>query len=76
MVTSTRPSENASPAGSLLVCSDGLWRYLDGHTVPGAAVHPDGACLDLARELLRHALGSGGHDNVTIVLIPLGGQHG
>ncbi|MCP2344759.1 PP2C family serine/threonine-protein phosphatase [Nonomuraea roseoviolacea] len=72
---SVRVFEPPGP-GSLLVCSDGLWRYLDGHTVPGAAVHPAGASLDLARELLRFALGRGGHDNVTIVLIPLGGQHG
>ncbi|MET7465989.1 protein phosphatase 2C domain-containing protein [Nonomuraea sp. NPDC005501] len=57
--------------GLLLICSDGLWRYLGGYAFPGAA-----APLDLARELLRHALSSGGHDNVTIVLIPVGGQHG
>ncbi len=57
--------------GLLLVCSDGLWRYLDGYAFPSA-----GAPLDLAHELLRHALDSGGHDNVTIVLIPLGGPHG
>jgi serine/threonine protein phosphatase PrpC len=57
--------------GLLLICSDGLWRYLGGYAVP-----PMDTPLDLARELLRHALDSGGHDNVTIVLIPLGGPHG
>ncbi|MER6944994.1 protein phosphatase 2C domain-containing protein [Nonomuraea sp. NPDC000554] len=57
--------------GHLLVCSDGLWRYLDGYTFPRS-----GTPLDMAREMLRHALDSGGHDNVTIVLIPLGGTHG
>ncbi|MEU8102994.1 protein phosphatase 2C domain-containing protein [Nonomuraea muscovyensis] len=57
--------------GLLLVCTDGLWRYLDGYAFPPARTP-----LDLARELLRHALDSGGHDNVTIVLIPLGGKHG
>ncbi|TDC95996.1 serine/threonine-protein phosphatase [Nonomuraea deserti] len=56
--------------GHLLVCSDGLWRYLDGYAFPRA-----GSPLDLAREMLRHALDSGGQDNVTIVVIPLGEAH-
>ncbi|MFF0776389.1 PP2C family serine/threonine-protein phosphatase [Nonomuraea wenchangensis] len=54
-------------AGLLLVCSDGLWRYLDGHPLPAP-----GDPQALARELLRHALDSGGQDNITIALIPLG----
>lgn len=57
--------------GLLLVCSDGLWRYLDGYRFPA-----DGTPLDQVRRMLRHALDSGGHDNVTIALIPLGGTHG
>lgn len=57
--------------GMLLVCSDGLWRYLDGYRFPAT-----GTPLDMAREMLRHALASGGQDNVTIVLIPLGETHG
>ncbi|MBT2229352.1 protein phosphatase 2C domain-containing protein [Nonomuraea sp. NEAU-A123] len=57
--------------GLLLVCSDGLWRYLDGYTFP-----PTGSPRDMARAMLRHALDSGGQDNVTIVLIPLGDAHG
>ncbi|WP_223166829.1 PP2C family serine/threonine-protein phosphatase [Nonomuraea sp. SYSU D8015] len=58
----------APPApGLLLVCSDGLWRYLDGYTFPSA-----GTPLEMAGEMLRHALDSGGQDNVTIALIPLG----
>ncbi|SDH00895.1 PP2C family serine/threonine-protein phosphatase [Nonomuraea jiangxiensis] len=56
--------------GTLLVCSDGLWRYLDGYAFPGT-----GTPLELARELLRQALHSGGQDNVTIVVIPLGDSH-
>ncbi|NRQ32875.1 serine/threonine-protein phosphatase [Nonomuraea sp. NN258] len=60
-----------SAPGTLLVCSDGLWRYLDGYSVPGS-----GSPIELARELLRHALDSGGQDNVTIVLIPVGDQNG
>lgn len=57
--------------GLLLVCSDGLWRYLDGYSFPST-----GSPLDMARAMLRHALDSGGQDNVTIVLIPLGDAHG
>lgn len=57
--------------GLLLVCSDGLWRYLNGYAFP-----PADSPAELARVLLRHALDSGGQDNVTIVLIPFGGSHG
>lgn len=57
--------------GMLLVCSDGLWRYLDGYAFPAT-----GTPIEMAREMLRHALDSGGQDNVTIVLIPLGESHG
>lgn len=57
--------------GSLLICSDGLWRYLDGYRFPTS-----GTPLEQARQMLRHALDSGGQDNVTIVVIPLGGPHG
>ncbi|MGN9781717.1 PP2C family serine/threonine-protein phosphatase [Nonomuraea sp. ZG12] len=57
--------------GSLLICSDGLWRYLNGYRFPAS-----GTPLEQARQMLRHALDSGGQDNVTIVVIPLGGLHG
>lgn len=57
--------------GLLLVCSDGLWRYLDGYDLPTT-----GTPIEMAREMLRHALGSGGQDNVTIALIPLGESYG
>ncbi|GGP06921.1 hypothetical protein GCM10012278_32620 [Nonomuraea glycinis] len=60
-----------SAPGSLLICSDGLWRYLDGYRFPTS-----GTPLEQARQMLRHALDSGGQDNVTIVVIPLGGPHG
>ncbi|WP_157548826.1 PP2C family serine/threonine-protein phosphatase [Nonomuraea candida] len=57
--------------GLLLVCSDGLWRYLDGYAFPAS-----GTPLEMARRMLRHALARGGQDNVTIALIPLGESHG
>ncbi|NUT41461.1 MAG: serine/threonine-protein phosphatase [Thermoactinospora sp.] len=53
--------------GLLLACSDGLWEYLTREAFPQS-----GTPLERARDLLRHALASGGRDNVTIVLIPGG----
>jgi serine/threonine protein phosphatase PrpC len=58
-------------AGHLVVCTDGLWNYLprDGDlervmtTAPG-----DGSPVAAARSLVRHALASGGHDNVTVAV--------
>ncbi len=57
--------------GAILVCSDGLWNYLPDAgelhaAVPGAADEP----LAAARTLVRRALDAGGHDNVTVALIP------
>jgi PPM family protein phosphatase len=60
--------------GSLLLCSDGLWNYL-----PEAAdIAP--FCTDTeptaaARALVEHALRAGGHDNITVVVIPIGEAH-
>jgi serine/threonine protein phosphatase PrpC len=58
--------------GTLLLCSDGLWNYL-----PDAAdiarhcsgVEPSAA----ARALTEYALDAGGQDNITVVIIPIGG---
>jgi serine/threonine protein phosphatase PrpC len=54
--------------GRVLVCSDGLFRY---RPKPGdlAAATPDGPGLDTARSLVRLALGEGGADNITAVLL-------
>lgn len=60
--------------GMLLVCSDGLWRYADPapelHALVGRLVSEEGASddLTLARELVRHALDGGGHDNISVAL--------
>ncbi|MEV4474328.1 PP2C family protein-serine/threonine phosphatase [Nonomuraea salmonea] len=64
------PRSTPQGPGLLLVCSDGLWRYLDGYAFPTS-----GTPAEMAREMLRHALDSGGQDNVTIVVIPLGDPH-
>ncbi|MEV0240898.1 protein phosphatase 2C domain-containing protein [Streptomyces sp. NPDC050674] len=58
--------------GVVVVCTDGLWNYAEGaedmaRVVPlDAAEHP----LHSARVLLGHALDGGGHDNVTVALVP------
>lgn len=57
--------------GVVLVCTDGLWNYLPDAGQLAAAV-PDAGTTPLAaaRDLVRVALQAGGHDNITVVLIP------
>ncbi|HEX2398721.1 MAG TPA: PP2C family serine/threonine-protein phosphatase [Mycobacterium sp.] len=63
----------AGGPGTLLLCSDGLWNYL-----PAAAdiarfcsgAEPSAA----ARALTEYALEAGGQDNITVVIVPIGGQ--
>ncbi|MFJ2646534.1 protein phosphatase 2C domain-containing protein [Streptomyces sp. NPDC087420] len=58
--------------GVVVVCTDGLWNYAEGaddmaRVLPAdAAVRP----LHAARVLVGHALDGGGHDNVTVALVP------
>jgi serine/threonine protein phosphatase PrpC len=57
--------------GLVVVCSDGLWNDLPEPS-DLAAVALDGrdGPLGAARRLLRAALDAGGHDNVTVAVIP------
>ncbi|MFJ9349758.1 PP2C family serine/threonine-protein phosphatase [Streptomyces sp. NPDC101237] len=58
--------------GVVVVCTDGLWNYAESaeemaEVMPGdAAARP----LHAARVLVGHALDGGGHDNVTVALVP------
>ncbi|CAL9523797.1 hypothetical protein SUDANB6_03909 [Streptomyces sp. enrichment culture] len=58
--------------GVAVVCTDGLWNYAESaeemaRVVPlDAAVNP----LHSARVLVGHALDGGGHDNVTVAVVP------
>ncbi|MGA5357391.1 PP2C family serine/threonine-protein phosphatase [Streptomyces purpurascens] len=58
--------------GVVVVCTDGLWNYAEAaeelaRVLPlDAAAHP----LHSARVLVGHALDGGGHDNVTVALVP------
>ncbi|MGW3492361.1 protein phosphatase 2C domain-containing protein [Streptomyces sp. NPDC001020] len=58
--------------GVVVVCTDGLWNYAEGaeemaEVVPlDADRHP----LHSAQVLVGHALDGGGHDNVTVAVLP------
>ncbi|MEU2431750.1 protein phosphatase 2C domain-containing protein [Streptomyces sp. NPDC007861] len=62
--------------GRLLLCTDGLWRYLPGAGGLRAALvrrrgvaSGGGGLLEEAGALVGHALDAGGHDNITALLI-------
>lgn len=62
--------------GLLVLCSDGLWNYVP-EPEDLLAVLPQGVPpAEVARELVEVALKSGGHDNITVVVVQLRGGHG
>ena len=62
----------ATGAGSLLLCSDGLWNYLpEADDIRRFCTGTDPAAA--ARALVDFALQAGGQDNITVVVIPIGG---
>jgi len=60
--------------GVVLVCTDGLWRYMASPLEMSAAVpaSPTEDALVVAQELVRQALRAGGRDNTTVALLPVG----
>ncbi|MFF4499954.1 PP2C family serine/threonine-protein phosphatase [Streptomyces sp. NPDC001401] len=58
--------------GVVVVCTDGLWNYAEAAEEMGEVVPPDAAVRPLhsARVLVGHALDGGGHDNVTVAVVP------
>ncbi|QKW54411.1 protein phosphatase 2C domain-containing protein [Streptomyces buecherae] len=58
--------------GVVVVCTDGLWNYAESAPEMAAAVPPDARVrpMDSARKLVGHALEGGGHDNVTVAVVP------
>ncbi|GHF35920.1 hypothetical protein GCM10010218_16700 [Streptomyces mashuensis] len=58
--------------GVVVVCTDGLWNYAESAEQMAAVVPPDARSrpLECARRLLAHALDGGGHDNVTVAVLP------
>ena len=62
--------------GRLLLCSDGLWNYASSTADMAnllAGQPPQATPIELARSLTEFALGAGGHDNITVVVIDLPG---
>ncbi len=59
-------------AGVVVVCTDGLWNYAEAAEEMAEVVPPDAAerPLHSARVLVGHALDGGGHDNVTVAVVP------
>jgi serine/threonine protein phosphatase PrpC len=57
--------------GLVLLCSDGLWNYYPEPEALSAAAMDD-TPLAAARRMVRMANEAGGHDNITVVLIPFG----
>ncbi|MFF3962563.1 protein phosphatase 2C domain-containing protein [Streptomyces griseorubiginosus] len=58
--------------GVVVVCTDGLWNYAEAAEEMAEAVPADAAARPLhsARVLVGHALDGGGHDNVTVAVVP------
>lgn len=58
--------------GVVVICTDGLWNYLDSVEELSAALPPDAfdAPLDAARHLVEIALRRGGRDNITVAVLP------
>ncbi|MFJ8074877.1 protein phosphatase 2C domain-containing protein [Streptomyces sp. NPDC096176] len=58
--------------GVVVVCTDGLWNYAEGAQDMARAIPPDAAerPLHSAQMLVGHALDGGGHDNVTVAVLP------
>jgi serine/threonine protein phosphatase PrpC len=56
----------------VLVCTDGLWNYLPEpeQLAPVALAEANGSALGAARALVQHALDAGGHDNITVAVVP------
>ncbi len=59
-------------AGVVVVCTDGLWNYAEAVEEMAGAVPADAARRPLhsAQVLVGHALDGGGHDNVTVAVVP------
>ncbi|MFF8377130.1 PP2C family protein-serine/threonine phosphatase [Streptomyces sp. NPDC015661] len=59
-------------SGVVVVCTDGLWNYAEAAEEMARIVPADAAdrLLHGAQVLVGHALDGGGHDNITVALVP------
>jgi serine/threonine protein phosphatase PrpC len=63
---------NTTDRGVLVLCSDGLHNYLP-EAADIAKFCNAAEPTESARGLVDHALHAGGHDNITVIVIPIGG---
>ncbi len=58
--------------GVVVVCTDGLWNYAESARDMAQVLPQDAAVRPLhsAQVLVGHALDGGGHDNVTVAIVP------
>lgn len=58
--------------GVVVVCTDGLWNYAEGAEDMARVMPADASERPLhgAQVLVGHALDGGGHDNITVALLP------
>ncbi|WP_425608708.1 PP2C family protein-serine/threonine phosphatase [Streptomyces albipurpureus] len=58
--------------GAVVVCTDGLWNYAEAAEEMARVIPADAAerPLHSAQVLVGHALDGGGHDNVTVAILP------
>ncbi|MFD9130222.1 PP2C family protein-serine/threonine phosphatase [Kitasatospora sp. NPDC059571] len=59
--------------GVVLVCTDGLWNYAEAATDLAGVVRTDARTepLAAAQALVAYAVGAGGHDNITVAVLPI-----
>ncbi|APU40321.1 hypothetical protein BSL84_11640 [Streptomyces sp. TN58] len=64
--------------GVVVVCTDGLWNYAESAREMAQVLPADAAVRPLhsAQVLLGHALDGGGHDNITVAVVPFATQTG
>lgn len=60
------------PGDSFLLCSDGLYEYLDDSDIANTIGLPD--IRDVPGKLIEHANTRGGKDNITAVVVQVGGE--
>ncbi|MGW0362577.1 protein phosphatase 2C domain-containing protein [Streptomyces sp. NPDC002990] len=65
-------------AGVVVVCTDGLWNYAESAREMARVLPVDAAARPLhsAQVLVGHALDGGGHDNVTVAIVPFAAPPG
>ncbi|MES4906438.1 MULTISPECIES: PP2C family serine/threonine-protein phosphatase [unclassified Streptomyces] len=64
--------------GVVVVCTDGLWNYAESAQEMARALPQDARARPMhsARVLVGHALEGGGHDNVTVAVLPFPAEPG